>query len=378
MEYHRNNPFLAKIIRGRPLTHPSSEKVTLHIELDIKGSGFQYAPGDAIGIYPSNEKSAVEKILKTYGWTGTEVVSDAKGECALENALEKKYSLGPPSRLFLVKLREHVQSSEEQKKLDELLAAENKAVLEEYLGARDVIDLANEFPSAMFEPQTYVNALKRLHPRLYSVASSSLVYPDSVHLTVGVVRYTVNEKEWKGVTSSYLVEGLGKNETSVPIFHSPSHFKLPEDLSKDIIMVGPGTGIAPFRGFLQEYIARAGTGRMWLFFGERHEGKEFLYKDELLDYRDRGHLHRLDLAFSRDQEHKIYVQHKMKEQASVLWEWIQRGAYFYVCGDAQRMAKAVESEFLNMLKTEGHMDMDQAMEYLKNLKKEKRYQKDVY
>lgn len=379
MEYNKNNPFLAKIISGRRLTHPSSEKDTLHIELDITGSGIQYLPGDSIGICPSNEEKEVNEILKVFGWSGEEPINHAKGgQTSLREALTRKCCLREPSKLFMLKLKERVQAIHEQEKLGELLLAGNEAVLESYLASKDVVDLALEYFSARFEPQEYVNALKRLQPRLYSVASSSLVYPNSVHLTVGVVRYKVGEREWRGLASGYLTEGLKQVETMVPIFHSPSHFKMPEDLTKDIIMVGPGTGIAPFRAFLQEYIARSGTGGMWLFFGERHRDKEFLYEDELMNYQTKGHLHRLDLAFSRDQAQKVYVQHKMLEQAKEIWRWIANGAYFYLCGDAKRMAKDVELTLLSIFKEQGAMNDDKAMEYLKNLKKEKRYQKDVY
>ena len=266
----------------------------------------------------------------------------------------------------------------EKEILKSFLANANLEIINKYLYNREFIDLAEEFPSVRLTPQEYIENLKRLSPRLYSIASSPKIYPNEVHLTVAVLRYTSNHRERVGVASTYLTDRLILNKSEIPVFISHSHFKLPENPAKDIIMVGPGTGVAPFRAFIQDHLARKGTGRTWLFFGERTKKNEYLYGDELDNYDRNNQIQRLDLAFSRDQPEKVYVQHKMAENAEKLWEWIQSGAHFYVCGDAKHMAKDVEAQFMQILQNQGNMSEEEAKVYFKQMKKEKRYQKDVY
>jgi len=224
-----------------------------------------------------------------------------------------------------------------------------------------------------------VDHLRKLMPRLYSIASSPKVSPDGIHLTVAIVRYQTNGRERVGVCSTFMADRVVVGDTPVPAFVSHSHFGLPEDhAEKDVIMIGPGTGIAPFRAFVQERAAVGAKGRNWVFFGDQHSATDFLYEDEWNDYQSKGQVTRLDLAWSRDQEQKVYVQDKMRENAKELWSWIQNGAYFYVCGDAKRMAKDVDQALHDIIAEQGAMPIEKAAEYVKQLKKDKRYQRDVY
>ena len=227
-------------------------------------------------------------------------------------------------------------------------------------------------------PQELVDHMRRLMPRLYSIASSPKVYPTEIHLTVAVVRYTTNQRERVGVCSSFLADRVQVGTTLTPVFVSHSHFGPPEDQSKDCIMVGPGTGIAPFRAFVQDRIAGGAAGRNWVFFGDQKQATDFLYSEEWTEYATKGQVARLDLAWSRDQLHKIYVQDKMRESAAELWSWIRGGAYFYVCGDAKRMAKDVDLALHEIIAQQGGLDAAAAADYVKQLKKDKRYQRDVY
>jgi sulfite reductase (NADPH) flavoprotein alpha-component len=247
-----------------------------------------------------------------------------------------------------------------------------------YLEQREFIDLIEEYPSARFTPQAFIDQLRKLQPRLYSIASSPLLHPHEIHLTVAVVRYQTNGRSRIGVCSTFLSDRTPMHEPVLPVFVSHSHFGLPEDDARDIIMVGPGTGIAPFRSFVQERLARGATGRSWVFFGDQRRAFDYLYEEEWEAWRAGGKLARLDLAFSRDQAHKVYVQDRMQENAAELWAWLKAGAAFYVCGDAKRMAKDVDLALHDIIATHGGMDAAAAADYVKLMKKEKRYQRDVY
>jgi sulfite reductase (NADPH) flavoprotein alpha-component len=250
--------------------------------------------------------------------------------------------------------------------------------LEKYLWGREVIDPLLEHPEARFTPEEFVKLLRKLQPRLYSIASSPRVYPEEIHLTVATVQYESLGRQRLGVCSTFLADRVTE-EIPVSVFiHSAKHFRLPEDPSRPVIMVGPGTGIAPFRAFLQDRRALGATGKQWLFFGEQHAETDFLYREELEALHKEGTLHRFHTAFSRDQEEKIYVQHRMLEEAQELYNWLEEGAYFYVCGDASRMAKDVEQTLLQVIEVAGNKSLEEAMAYLEAMKKEKRYRKDVY
>ena len=264
-------------------------------------------------------------------------------------------------------------------KLAALLEMEAKAEFKEWSNGRQIVDLLEIDPiPASFTAQQLVDCFRALPPRLYSIASSSKAHPDEVHLTVAAVRYQTHGKSRKGVASTFLADDAPKGSKALVYLHKNKNFRLPEDTSTPIIMVGPGTGIAPFRAFLEERAETESKGDSWLFFGDQCYNEDFLYQLELQDYLKSKQLSKLDLAFSRDQPEKIYVQHKMQEAAAELWSWLEKGAHFYVCGDASRMAKDVHSTLVEIISPHGKLSSEDAENYLKTMKKDKRYQRDVY
>jgi len=262
--------------------------------------------------------------------------------------------------------------------LKELISADVRTELDKFLWGREIIDFLLESPGVNFSPEEFVSLLKKLQPRLYSIASSLKAHPEEVHLTVDTVRYEIHGRKRKGVCSNFLAERSGK-DTPIPVFIQPSkHFRVPQNGDRPMIMVGPGTGIAPFRAFLEERKATGAKGRNWLFFGAQKSSCDFFYKEELEAFRCEGVLTRFDTAFSRDQDHKIYVQHRMLENAKELWNWLEQEAHFYVCGDASRMAKDVDKALHEVVKLAGDRSEEAAAEYVQKLKADKRYQRDVY
>ncbi len=379
--YSKENPFLSSILENRRLNKAGSEKDTRHIAVDMSGSGITYEVGDSLAIFPSNDGRAVEELLSLLPFDGDEAVQLPKEEkpIPVREALTRGLSITMQPRKFLQAMAERATGSAERERLEALLQPEARAELTEYLKNRECVDLLEDFPGVRFSgPQDFVDQLKRMVPRLYSIASSPVLFPEEVHLTVAVVRYQTNNRDRVGVCSTYLADRVEKGVNEVPVFLAKSHFGLPEDPDRDIIMVGPGTGIAPFRAFLQERAAGEGKGKNWLFFGDQRREYDYLYGDELERYRAEGNLERLSLAFSRDQETKIYVQHRMLEEAEALWEWIRDGAFFYVCGDAHRMAKDVDAALQRIVREQGGMSEEEAANYVKLMRKEKRYQRDVY
>lgn len=367
---------------NRLLTRPGSRKETRHFVISMAGSGLHYKAGDSLGVFPSNRPSDVEELLKVIGATGAELVAPQIFKLAtpitLREALTSKLSLAKPTQKILATLLTKAASEEDKAKLAGLLAPESKDVLASFLEEREFADLLAEFPSVKLTAQELVDHQRRLMPRLYSIASSPQLFPSEIHLTVAVVRYETNHRERVGVCSTFLADRVQVGTTPVPVFVSNSHFGPPEDLAKDVIMVGPGTGIAPFRAFVQDRVARGAGGRNWVFFGDQHRATDFLYEEEWNDWLGKGQVARVDTAFSRDQLKKIYVQDRMREHAAELWSWLQAGAYFYVCGDAKRMAKDVDVALHDIVSQEGKMDLAAATEYVKQLKKDRRYQRDVY
>ena len=378
--HDKNNPFSARLTENWLLSKEGSIKDTRHFVVDIEGSGLVYTCGDSLGIFPTNEPENVQELLNVLGATGDEMVRLPKNEedISLREALSHRLSLAQPTKKILKALLESGVDGETKKQLEEKLAPENNEQTKEYLENREFADLLLDFPGARLAPQDFILNLRKLMPRLYSIASSPTVYPDEIHLTVAVVRYNTNGRDRAGVCSSYLADRAPLLENCVAVFVAKSHFGLPEDGSAGLIMVGPGTGIAPFRAFLQERITRGGKGRSWIFFGDQHHDTDYLYGDEFDKYLTEGQLDGLDLAWSRDQDYKIYVQDKMLENAAELWKWLQEGAYFYVCGDAKRMAKDVNAALHQIAREQGSMSEEEAVAWVKNLKKEKRYQRDVY
>jgi sulfite reductase (NADPH) flavoprotein alpha-component len=381
--YNKDNPFPAKLAANRLLSQPGSAKETRHFEVDIADSGLTYKVGDSLGVFPQNRPTEVAEILETLGATGEEPVSPAMLKLpepiTLREALGGRLALAGPTPRLIKLLAEKTSDPAEQARLQALLAPEAKDELKGYLDERHYIDVLTEFPGARPTPQELTDLMRKLMPRLYSIASSPRLHPSTVHLTVAVVRYELNGRERVGVCSTHLADRWPLQEATTPVFVSHSHFGLAEDhADRDVIMVGPGTGIAPFRAFVQERVAVGATGRNWVFFGDQKRATDYLYEDEWEEYRARGQVHRLDLAWSRDQEHKVYVQDKMREAAAELWAWLDGGAYFYVCGDAKRMAKDVDQALHDIIAGQGGMSPEAAADYVKQLKKDKRYQRDVY
>ncbi|MEO7598220.1 MAG: sulfite reductase subunit alpha [Opitutus sp.] len=380
--YSKDHPFPALVTESRMLTKPGSGKETRHFVVSIAGSGLHYKAGDSLGVFPSNRISEVDELIRRLEVTGDELVFPAMLKLTvpitLREALTSKLALAGPTPKMIATLAAKASNPDEKVRLHGLLAPESKPVLTSFLEQREFVDLLAEFPSARLTPQDFVDHLRRLMPRLYSIASSPRVHPNDVHLTVAIVRYQTNHRERVGVCSTFLSDRVQVGSTRSSVFVSHSHFGPPQDGAADAIMVGPGTGIAPFRAFVQDRVASGATGRNWVFFGDQHRATDFLYEEEWKQLRAKGVLSRLDTAFSRDQLQKIYVQDRMRENAAELWSWIKGGGSFFVCGDAKRMAKDVDVALHDVVAQQGGMDQAAAVEYVKQMKKEKRYQRDVY
>ena len=380
--FSKDNPFPALLTENRMLTQPGSAKETRHFVVSLAGSGLHYKAGDSLGVFPSNRAEEVAEIIQRLGVTGDELVAPQAlklpAPMPLRDVLTHKVALAGPPRRIIETLAAKATAPAEQAKLTALLSPESKEALVAFLDDREFVDLLAEFPSAKLTPQEFVDHQRRLMPRLYSIASSSRVHPQEIHLTVAVVRYQTNGRARAGVCSTFLADRALVGSTPTPVFVSNSHFGPPEDGAKDCIMIGPGTGIAPFRAFLQDRVATGATGRNWLFFGDQKRATDFLYEDEWQNYLAKGQLARLDTAFSRDQSAKIYVQDRMRENAADLWQWLQGGASFFVCGDAKRMAKDVDLALHEIIAAQGNLTPAAAADYVKQLKKDKRYQRDVY
>ncbi len=331
--FSKANPFPALLQTNRLLNGLQSSKETRHFEISLAGSGLEYEVGDALGVVPRNCPDLVDEVICASGLTGEEMVVVNSGGLSLREALISKFDLKP----FLSGL-----------------------------------------PGKVSAPEDLIAPLRKLQPRLYSISSSPKAHPGEVHLTVGIVRYEEGGRQIKGVCSTYLADRVEAGG-HVPVFvHKSPSFRLPADLSRPVIMVGPGTGIAPFRAFLEERRATGASGKNWLFFGDQRSTCDFLYQEELQAMQADGTLTRLDMAFSRDQAEKVYVQHRMTEQAGELWAWLQDGASFYVCGDAKRMAKDVDAALHRVAETAGGLSPDSAADFIAQLKAEKRYLRDVY
>jgi len=378
-KYTRNSPYTSTMLVNYVLTDKDSEKETRHIELSLE-DGMTYTPGDAVGIQPTNRDDEVEAVLKVLGFKGDEKVLDFfKKEDTLENSLRTKLHIG---KLTRGSVNSYAKIAPETVPgldfLKGLSGQDNKSKAEEYVWGREFLDLITEHPGGITDPQQLFTVLQRLTPRMYSIASSQARHKDAVHTTVRVVRYHTHNRDRQGLCSGHLGERADEGAT-MPIFlHANVNFRLPEDTDTPVIMVGPGTGVAPFRSFLQHRQSHGHKGQNWLFFGEQRSASDFLYKDEFQGMLNDGTLTRLDTAFSRDQHKKIYVQDRMKEGQAELWAWLERGAYFYVCGDASRMAKDVEQTLLDAIANGKDCSPEHAQDYLNELKKQKRYQLDVY
>ncbi|MBT3480021.1 MAG: hypothetical protein HN457_01115 [Opitutales bacterium] len=371
--YDKSNPFPAPLLKKYNLNSDGSAKETFHAEISLEESGLTYEAGDALGVIPQNSPDLIEAFLAATGLDGKEVVAiDEETSLPFEAILRDKVDLRIVTKVVLTKYAKAAG-------LDELLEkCADREWVKEYTWGRDWVDVVKDYPAASFSASDFVSFLRPLAGRLYSIASSILAHPNEVHLTVGTVRYEAFGREKKGVCSTFISDMWDEGTTAGVYFHHNKNFKLPKDGSLPVIMIGPGTGIAPFRAFIEERAATGATGKNWLFFGDQHEASDFLYKSEWDAYLESGALSKLDLAFSRDQAEKIYVQDRMRENAAEIWEWISAGGYFYVCGDASRMAKDVNTALIDIAAEHGGMDEKEAAAYIKQMQKEKRYGRDVY
>ncbi len=380
--FTRNNPYNSTVAINRVLNGASCDKETRHIAMSLE-AGMTYTPGDSVGVLPGYRTEAVAEVLAALGFTGKErVLNHYKEEISFEQALRGWLTIGKLTRGTIGQYAKLAGAANVGRlgyeALKQLCGPENKARAEEYCWGREFIDLITDFPGAVTAPQELFNVLPRLAARLYSIASSQLVHPDTAETTVRVVRYNTHGRNRQGVASGQLGERSDVGAI-LPIFlHSNQNFRLPQDGSAPVIMVGPGTGVAPFRAFLEERQAKGERGKNWLFFGDQHCATDFLYHEQWSQMLAEGTLTRLDTAFSRDQAHKIYVQDRIRENAAELYDWLERGAYFYVCGDAVNMAKAVELELLNAIALGAKCNSERAVEYLAAMKQQKRYQRDIY
>jgi sulfite reductase (NADPH) flavoprotein alpha-component len=372
--YNRKNPFPAKMRVNRIVTSLDSSKETRHYEISIAGSDLSYEAGDALCVIPSNCPELVANIIKALGCTGSEQEPVASELMSLSNALQSHFEIKLPSK----ELVEEIAKRSGDQELNNILSSGDKDQLSNYLWGRDTLDLLLQFPNAEFSAAEFIALLKPLQHRAYSISSSGKAHPDTVHLTVASVRYDAHGRDHKGVCSTYLADLVGE-ETDVRVFFTPNNnFRVPNDNSLPMIMVGPGTGIAPFRAFLQEREFRKANGKNWLLFGDRNASTDFIYREEIEAMQSSGLLTRLDLAFSRDQEEKIYVQDRMKQSGAELWAWLEQGGYFFVCGDAYRMAKDVDKALHEVIQQHGNKTLLEAVDYVNQLKKDKRYVRDVY
>ncbi|HLS27360.1 MAG TPA: assimilatory sulfite reductase (NADPH) flavoprotein subunit [Opitutales bacterium] len=371
--WSKANPFPSELLERIVLNGTGSEKETLHLEFSLEGSGLQYLPGDSLGIKPANCPEVVDDLISATGFKGAEEVKRADGTSGtLRDILIEELDSTVLSR----KVVKEYAALTKNKKLEELLA--DPKALHAYTEGREIVDLFANYPSDEVSPQQLTELLRLLPPRLYSIASSQAEREEEVHLTVATVRYESNGRKRKGVCSTYLADRIAVGD-SIPVYiHPNNRFRLPEDPETPIIMVGPGTGIAPFRSFIEERAATGAKGKNWLFFGDQRFSYDFLYQLEWLDYLKDGVLTRMDTAFSRDTPAKVYVQHRLLEKSREIYGWLEEGAHFYVCGDMHYMAKDVDLALQEIVSKEGGLSADDAKAYVSRLTKEKRYKRDVY
>lgn len=371
--FSKKNPFPAPVLRNFNLNGPGA-KATHHVELSLAGSGLEYEVGDALGVIPANTPEVVDELISHLPFRASDVPLPGGGEAPLRDALIHHYDIGTLNKSLIQKWQKRSGSPF----LRALVEGDNKTAWDDFCWGRDLIDLVIDHPADFSDAEEFVSILKKLQPRLYSIASSPRAHPGEVHLCVGIVRYHTHGRKRGGICSTYLADRLATDTRPRSFVHTNQAFRLPQNGETPVIMVGPGTGIAPFRAFLEDRKTTGASGRNWLFFGNPHEATDYLYRDEIEGFFKDGVLTRLNLAWSRDQAEKRYVQHLMLQHGAELWQWLQDGAAFYVCGDASRMAKDVETALLRIASEHGKLDDDGAKEFLAGLKKEKRYQRDVY
>ena len=370
-QYNKQNPFAAELYTNQKITGRDSTKDVRHIEISLADSGLTYQPGDALGVYFSNDPELVRELLLLTAIARDTPVTLSDNKLTVEQALTEQLELTQSYPAFVEKYAAAINNTA-------LIGlAADKAALRAYISERQIIDIVRDYPG-LLSAQQLVDALRKQQPRLYSIASAQAEVEDEVHLTVGVVRYDAYGQPHLGGASGFLAERLAEGAKVKVFVEHNNNFRLPANDDTPVIMIGPGTGIAPFRAFLQQRDANGASGKNWLLFGNPHFTQDFLYQLELQNYLKRGLLTKLDVAFSRDQAQKVYVQDKLRTHGSEVWQWLQDGAHLYICGDANRMAKDVQQALLDIVQQYGAKTAEQAQAYLDELRVAKRYQKDVY
>lgn len=374
-EYSRTNPFQAEILENLNLNGRGSDRETRHVEISLEGSGLQYEPGDSLGVYPENHPRLVEEIIQALGYNADDQVAVKNGETrTLREALLRNFEITVLTKPLLEQLAKLSGNSD----LQELVAAGNEQELKAYTTNRDLLDLVQDYPLSGVKAADFVAALRKMPARLYSISSSSKASPDEVHITVRAVRYEANGRNRYGVASVHLAERVQAG-AAVPVYiQNNPNFKLPAEGDTPLIMIGPGTGVAPFRSFLAEREETGAEGKTWLFYGDQHFSTDFLYQIEWQRWLKDGVLTKLDVAFSRDTDQKVYVQHRMLENSRELYEWLEAGAAVYICGDEKKMAHDVHAALLTIIEKEGGKSKEEAAAYMAALQQQKRYQRDVY
>lgn len=409
------NPYMTKITENFILNGEGSRKETRHIVFELGDSGLDYKVGDALGVLPENPPHIVDEIIEIQGWDRDYSVTTHNGERSLYDALKKDFEVHLANKKFVHSLASKIVSSGMKISMDLVSRTRNQSTwsstaeeqlppslqpslpsddpsgqvaaitvdakaIEDYLWTRDYVDIMREF-EVKYSPEEFLDIVDRLKPRLYSIASSHDAHPGYVELTVGIVRFEYNNRPRGGLCTQFMADEIDTSGAPIGVFMSPTKsFILPEDKDVDIIMVGPGTGIAPFRAFMEQRVFDGGNGKNWLFFGDQSAKTEFYYKDTIESWMDEGHLYRFTTAWSRDQEKKIYVQNRLKEHGAEVWEWFERGAYFYICGDKKYMAKDVHRTLIEIAIEHGGLSEDDATHFIEKtmMKEEKRYLRDVY
>ncbi|AHG77771.1 assimilatory sulfite reductase (NADPH) flavoprotein subunit [Mannheimia varigena] len=370
-KFTKENPFPATLLTNQRITDSTAQKDVRHLELDLSGSGLTYQVGDALGIWFDNDPGLVQAFLDALGLNGEDEVTVGNQKVNLRSALFSHLELTKVSLPFVKSYAELANNAE----LSEIVEDTDKVA--RLIATTSIIDIIEQYPATLTAEQL-VSLLRPLTPRLYSISSSQSEVGDEVHLSLGVVRFEHNGKARSGAASSYLADRVGEEDTVRVFVEHNDNFRLPQDNNKPIIMIGSGTGIAPYRAFVQQRAAEEASGQNWLIFGNQHFTKDFLYQTEWQQFKKDGYLHKYSFAWSRDQAEKIYVQDKIRENAEAIWAWLQEGAYVYVCGDATRMAKDVEQALLDVIEQQGKFSRDDAEEYLSELAEAKRYQRDIY
>jgi sulfite reductase (NADPH) flavoprotein alpha-component len=371
--FNKQNPFAAEVLAKQKITGGKSSKDVRHIELSLEGSGLSYEPGDALAVVVPNPPKLVAQLIAALDLQADEPVLLNGEQNSLDKVLTTEVEV---TALNLGFLRSWATASAAEP-LNKLLSGENQKALADFVDTHQIIDIVRQFP-ARVSAQEFVSSLRKLSPRSYSIASSQNANPDEVHLTVAAVRYDAFGSEHWGAASTHLADRLDEGDMLPVYIEQNSRFRLPDDDDAPIIMIGPGTGVAPFRAFVEERAERNATGRNWLFFGDRTFSDDFLYQLEWQRHLRNAHLDKLDVAFSRDQREKIYVQDRLRERATELFSWLERGAYIYVCGDSKNMAGDVNDALIDIIAEQAGLDRAAAEQHLKDLRRAGRYQRDVY